>query len=352
MRRIICVFLAIGMLFGLCACQPHDPAVPIFTYEEEGNTPAKVIRENDHWYAIHNTYGLADFSFAAGDSFDTMEIIYQTPNGGLIRSLTAEGSWCAFYERGVQSLRYVLYNAEDGSLTDMYTADELSNQNGNMVFVNNCVYFGVIDYENSAGMLKRYDIAAGTLTDFCALPYAEIDTVQALSRDGDDVLVTVKAVGDQHSQIYRLSTIDGSQKIIDLPANVHTVYSVSFDPTQDAYIIYYQDGDDRSEDIGIYREGESAITSLYTFDDGCYAYYDTVECRDGRIYWVLQDNPTGSFTDRYNLLIYNCETGQLQQFPQAYACTLNEKTFHYLRFLGDSAPKVELYEVPYRTLSK
>lgn len=352
MRRVICVFLAIGMLFGLCACRSHDPDVPLFSYEGDGNLPAKIIREEDHWYAIYNTYGLADFSFAAGDNFDAMEPVYQPPNGGLIRNLTAEGPWCAFYERGVQSLRYVLYNAEDGSLTDMFTASELSNQNGNMVFVNGCVYFGVIDYENSTGMLKRYDIAAGTLTDFCPLPYAEIDTVQALSRDGDDVLVTVKATGDQRSQIYRLSTTGGSQAIIDLPENVHTVYSASYDPTQEAYIVYYQDGTDRTEHIGIYREEAASLTPVYTFEAGCYAYYDTVECRDGRIYFVLQDNPNGSFTDKYTLMIYDCETETLQQFPQAYACTLNEKTFHYLRFLSESAPRVELYEVPYRTLAK
>ena len=220
MRRITCLFLAILMLFSLSACkEKRDPDVPIFTYEGDGNTPAKVICENDRWYAINNTYGLADFCFVSGDSYDAMEAVYQAPNGGLLRNLTAEGDWCAFYERGVQNLRYVLYNAKDGTMTDMYKADELSNQNGNMVFVNNCVYFGVIDYENSTGMLKCYDIAAGTLTDFCPLPYAEIDTVQALSRDGDDVLVTVKAKEDQRSQLYRLSTIDGSREIIDLPAN-------------------------------------------------------------------------------------------------------------------------------------
>lgn len=352
MRKIICIFLAIGMLSGLCACRLHDPGVPLFSYEGDGNLPAKIIRENDHWYAIYNTYALADFSFAAGDSFDAMETVYQAPNGGLIRNLTAEGPWCAFYERGVQSLRYVLYNGEDGSMTDMYTAGQISDQNGNMVFVNGCVYFGVIDYENSTAMLKRYDIAAGTLTDFFPLPYAEVDTVQALSRDGDDVLVAVKAAGDQHSQIYRLSTIGGAMQLIDLPANVHTIYSASYDPTQEAYILYYEDGNRHDEHIGIYRREDASLTPVYTFDDGCYAYFDTVECRDGRIYFVLQDNPTGSFTDQYGLMVYHCETGHLQQFPQAYACTLNEKTFHYLRFLGEAAPKVELYEVPYRALAK
>ena len=349
MRRLICIFLAIVMLLSLAACkEKRDPDIPVFSFTEDGTTPAKIIREDDHWFAINNTYGLADFYFVSGDSYDTMETVYQPPNGGLLRNLTAEGDWCAFYERGVQSLRYVLYNAKDGTMTDMYKADELSNQNGNMVFVNDCVYFGIIDYENSAGMLKCYDITAGTLTDFCPLPYAEIDTVQALSRDGDDVLVTIKAGTERRSQIYRLSTIDSSQTIIELPANVHTVYSASFDSTLDAYIIYYQDGDDRSEDIGIFYEGESAITSLYTFEDGCYAYFDTVECKDGKIYWCLQDNPTGSFQDQYDLMIYDGKARTMQQYPRAISFTLNENSFHYLTLMSEENLKIDLYERPYK----
>lgn len=347
---MFCVFLAaLLLLLSLSACkEKRDPNVPIFTYTEEGTTPAKIIGEGDHWYAITNTYGLADFCFVAGDSYDTMEPVYQTPNGGYLRNLTAEGPLCAFFEKGVQSLRYALYNAEDGSVTDMYTADELSNQNGNMVFVNGCVYFGVIDYENSAGMLKCYDIAAGTLTDFCPLPYAEIDTVQALSRDGDDVLVTVKAKEDQRSQIYRLSTIDGSREILELPQNVHTVYSASYDPSQNAYIVYYQDGNDRSESIGIFCAEENAITPVYTFEEGCYAYFDTVECRDGKIYWCLQDNPTGSFTDKYELLIYDCEDEAFVQYPQGYSFTLNEESFFCLTLEEGTPLKISLYERPYK----
>lgn len=349
MRKLICIILAVMLLLSLSACkEKRDPDVPVFTYVEEGTTPAKIIRQEDHWYAITNTYGMADFCFAVGDSYDTMETVYQAPNGGYLRNLIAEGQWCAFFEKGTQSLRYALYNAEDGSITDMYLADEVSSQNGSMVFINGCVYFGVIDHENSAGMLKCYDIASGTLTDLCALPYAEIDTVQALSRDGDDVLVAVKAMEDQHSQIYRLSTVDGSREVIDLPLNVHTVYSASYDPGQKAYILYYEDSEQRTEDIGIYRQDEDTVTSVYTFADGCYAYFDTVECRDGRIYWCLQDNATGSFADKYDLLIYDCEEEAFMRYPQGYSFTLNGKSFYCLTLEEGEPLKISLYERPYK----
>jgi len=343
------MILAILMLLSLTACRDkRDPDVPVFTYVEEGTTPSKVIRQEDRWYAITNTYGLADFCFAVGDSYDTMETVYQSPNGGYLRNLTAEGQWCAFFEKGTQSLRYALYNAEDGSITDMYLTDEISNQNGSMVFINGCVYFGVIDHENSSGMLKCYDIAAGTLEDFFPLPYAEIDTVQALSRDGDDVLVTVKSAEDQRSQIYRLSTIDRTLRIVELPFAVHTVYSASYDPTLNAYILYYEDGTAHSEDIGIYRQDEAALRSVYTFEDGCYAYFDTVECRDGRIYWCLQDNATGSFADKYDLMVYDCEAEVMTKYPQGISFTLNEDGFHYLTLASSERPTIELYERPYK----
>lgn len=349
MRKLICIILAVMMLLSLSACkEKRDPNVPVFTYVEEETTPAKVIRQDETWYAITNTYGMADFCFAVGDSYDTMETVYQTPNGGYLRNLTAEGQWCTFFEKGTQSLRYALYNAEDGSITDMYSTDELSSQNGSMVFINGCVYFGVIDHEHSTGMLKRYDIAAGTLEDFFPLPYAEIDTVQALSRDGDDVLVAVKSAEDQHSQIYRLSTIDRALQVVELPLAVHTIYSASYDPTLKSYILYYEDGNDQSEDIGIYRQAEDSLTSVYTFEDGCYAYYDTVECLDGKIYWCLQDNATGSFTDKYDLMVYDCKAGTLVSYTQGYSFTLNEDSFYFLTLLPEEPLKIELYEHPYK----
>lgn len=346
MRKCSCFVLALLLLLSFSACKKETASGPLHVYEEEGSMPAAIVSENGHWYAITNTYGLADFAFAAGDSYDTMEPIYHTPNGGMIRTLAAEGDYCAFYERAVQNLRYVLYNAKDGSLTDMYVSPELSNQNGAIVLLNGCAYFGLIDYQNSAGMLMRYDIASGKLEEFCPLPYAEIDTVQALSHDGDDILVTVKA--DLRSQIFRISTIDGTKETIDLPPVAHTVYSASYDPTQDAYIIYYQDGEDQSEDIGIYHAGEDAITSVYTFNSGCYAYYDIVECRDGKIYWSLQDNPVSSFEDVYDLVVYDCATDRLIRYPQGIAFALGEESVYYLTLCFDQAPSVELHEIPYK----
>lgn len=88
-----------------------------------------------------------------------------------------------------------------------------------------------------------------------------------------------------------------------MPEAVKYVYCVSYDSKNDTCALYYADND--SEDIGILKEGQTKIASVFTFSQNHYAYQDKIDCHDGHIYWIAQANVSGNITDHYTFIDYN-----------------------------------------------
>jgi hypothetical protein len=102
-----------------------------------------------------------------------------------------------------------------------------------------------------------------------------------------------------------------------LPTDTYYVFSVSYDAVNKACALYYADSD--SEDIGIMKQGDTAIRSIYTFGSNQYAYQDQIQCLNGRIYWISQYNVSGNVTDHYSLVEYD----YLSDLPNETQRTLN-----------------------------
>ena len=77
-KRMFCAsVLALAIVFALCACGNNNIAVELVeetawsVYPIE-NAPVKITEAGGVWYAILGRYGSDDFTFAVGESSDTL----------------------------------------------------------------------------------------------------------------------------------------------------------------------------------------------------------------------------------------------------------------------------------------
>ena len=101
-----------------------------------------------------------------------------------------------------------------------------------------------------------------------------------------------------------------------LPTDTKHVFAASYDSVNDTCALYYADGD--SEDIGFLKEGDTTISSVFTFAENHYAYQDKLECDNGHIYWIDQANVSGMVADHYKLVDYNYLEHKVVETPRAF----------------------------------
>ena len=98
----------------------------------------------------------------------------------------------------------------------------------------------------------------------------------------------------------------------------------------DTCALYYADND--SEDIGILKEGQTEIASVFTFSQNHYAYQEKIDCHDGHIYWIAQANVSGNVTDHYTFIDYNYLDRKPTEIDRTFSFYRNEIELYLLRF--------------------
>ncbi len=187
------------------------------------------------------------------------------------------------------------------------------------------VYYCAINYDNQEVQVIAYDITTKTTSDVYNVDFDEAKQPYSINLENEYLSFVcseqIKVLNLQNNEVVFDST---------LPDTIKYVYSVSYDSKNDTCALYYADND--SEDIGVLKEEQSEIASVFTFSQNHYAYQDKIECHDGHIYWIAQANVSGAVTDHYRFIDYNYLDHKPTEIERTFSFYRNESELYLLRF--------------------
>lgn len=353
MKHIVCILLA--MMLCLVAAGAQAKILrgsllngPIAEYGREGELPAKAAYADGLWYMLLNGYGSSEYAISVSGDCREISPVYHVPEGSAVWFLEADGGYAAWCERGEGSYRYMLYDHESGDVEEFFSTGAAKPQNQGLAIHDGGVYFGNIDYAGRKAALLRYDISEARVEELFILPYAGERSIQALNIT-EGMLVAAVTGEDDCVEILTIDLDDGQViRSLKLPENVEYVYAVAKDTVTDNYAIYYLDGKNFAENIGICRAGAQAVKSLFTFGSNVYAYRDAIEYANGHVCWVIQMNVSGRIIDHYRLVVYDAATDTPKEYARTFDFHLDGDNIYALSF--DEAAAVNEIELHVRKM--
>jgi hypothetical protein len=335
-KRMFCAaVLALAIVFALCACGNNNIAVELVeetawsVYPIE-NAPVKITEAGGVWYAILGRYGSDDFTFAVGESSDTLGKVYETENV-TIWFFEANESYAVWSERDGDFCRFMLYSHADGKVSELHTLELVHGyQAANVALFGESVYFLETDYSAGSSAVMRYDIGAGELSRFYEFTYAGDLSSMNLTLSGSMLLATGN-VGGKTSLVRFDLARGGAPEVRELHKSVKYVFGADYDELTGHYAIYYIDTSER-EHIGVISERSNAVANIFTFGERVYAYEDTVRMHGGRVYWVTQVNASGLVTDHYKFIDYDYESHTYTEYLRTFGFTVADDGVYLLSF--------------------
>ncbi|MBE6594875.1 MAG: hypothetical protein E7644_03655 [Ruminococcaceae bacterium] len=323
-KRWFCFLLLFVICLSGCTFLKGNSQSAVATYPDK-EAPAKIFKTDAHWVALVNSYGSSDYTLSVSEDLHTLQGVY-TATDVSIWFMAVNDTAAFFCEETEEHYTYKAYLLQEKTMKTVFStpAGDIY-QTQEVGLLGNLAYYCYIDYASLTVSVIAYDLLTGTTSVAWEKPYVEAEMPYCFAVEGNLLSVAhSKAV-----TVLDLTTGDIPFSI-SLPNEVQHVFSVSYDPANDACALYYSDQD--SEDIGIIAEGATKITSHFTFGSNRYAYHDQIKCINGYIYWIAQANITGNVTDHYQLVIYNYKTGKPTEIKRTFYFHYDDGTLYSLRF--------------------
>lgn len=294
------------------------------SYKAE-TAPSQIAKAGDGWAMLLSTYADADYTIAVSEDLDSLSDIY-TVSDVSIWYFDANEKGIAWCEESEHANTFKVYNFATKNVETISTVsfnEEFQPENIG-IFRNN-VYYCVIDYAQNKVQAVSYNIETKTSSIIHSVALKEENQPYTINLNDEYLSFNC-------SNRITVLNVETNQTVYDaaLPGSVVYVYTASYDSINDTCAIYYADSD--SEDIGILKEGETEILSLYTFAEHHYAYKDKIECYNGHIYWIWQANVSGRVSDHYQLFDYNYLKHTPLEISRTFALHRDGNDLYLLRF--------------------
>jgi hypothetical protein len=287
--------------------------------------PSQVIYTEDQWVMLNNVYGSSDYSISIGDDLNSVNSIYQVNNVS-IWYIVADDSGVAWCEKSDELYSFKIFVFENNAVETVFQVEtEKGYQPQNVGLYLNTVYYCFIDYDEQNVQVIAYDIATRTSNCISRADFKEKNQPYSINLQGEFLSFIC-------SDEIRVCSLQNNETVFDcvLPGTVNYVFSASYDRINDTCAVYYADND--SEDIGILKDGEGEIKSVFTFSENHYAYQDRIECHDGHIYWISQASVSGTVSDHYRFIDYNYLKDRPTEITRTFSYCRNEDGMYLLRF--------------------
>ena len=327
MKKTICrilLLLLVLSLFLLTGCSLKKQPEVLKSFPKE-TAPSQVVKTDDRWVLLNSTYGGDDYTISVGENLDSLNDIYAADDVSIWYFEANETGivWCEKTEEFYTYKVYAFETQKVEVLSQVPAAEEYQPQNVE-IFHNTC-YYCTIDYQQQKVYVRAYDIESKNTTDVYTAAFVEENQPYGIC--AEDAYLSFFCTG----QITVLN-LENNEIVMDslLPSVVKRVFCVSYDCKNNTFALYYADAD--SEDIGIWKEGDSEIVSLFTFNENRYAYRDKIECCDGHIYWITQSNISGMVADHYLLVDYDYLNHKPVETTRTFDFCRDEDGLHILRF--------------------
>lgn len=325
--KLFALLLALVTVLSLtlsgCGMFKADPSSVIATYQANA-APSLMVKTEKHWVSFLNTYGSYEYTLSVSTSAEKTEQAYSV-SGVSIWCLAADDNCAVWCERSDTEYTYKLYTFSDKQTTVLHKTSAEEYQPQNVGIYDGCVYYSIIDYTANKYSIFKYDVNEKFEYDFIhAELSADNQPYSFVIEGGNLIFINSKSIA-----VTKLENKD-TIFVSFLPSSVMYVYSASYDSVNHKCAIYYADND--SEDIGIIGEGQTEVSSIFTFGKNRYAYQDKIRCEDGHIYWIAQSNATGNVTDHYTLVDYDYINHKPTEYERTFAFFLDGDSIYSLRF--------------------
>ena len=275
MKKAICLtvlLLLISFLFVLSGCSAFisqkQPQI-VKSYLKE-TAPSQVIKTENQWVMLHNTYGNGNYNISVGESLDSSSNIYSV-NDVSIWYFEANENGIVWCERSLEFYTYKIYVFETKKVETIFQiAVDKGYQPQNIGMYLNAAYYCSINYDNQEVQVIEYDITTKTTTEVIKSEFDESNQPYSINLENEYLNFVC-------SDQIKVLNLQNSEVVFDiaLPDTVKYLYSVSYDSKNDTCALYYADND--SEDIGVLEEGENDILSVFTFSQNYYAYQEKIK---------------------------------------------------------------------------
>ena len=323
-------------LFAVSGCSKSIKQVDLQVIKSfpEDVAPSQVVKTENHWIFLMNTYGKSKYSISIGENIEKHNEVYSVDDVK-IWYIDANEKAVVWSERNSDSVIFKLYNFKAKNVETVFEISREKYQPMNVGIYLNNVYYGWIDYENNKVYACTYDVDSKETSVFYEEDYIEENLPYSTNLDGEYLLF----VSSDRIKVFDLKNneipFDTS-----LPDNVVYAYSASYDHINDTCAIYYADGD--SEDIGILKESDFLIASHITFTENIYAFHEKVECVDGHIYLIRQMNVSGQIADHYDYIDYDYIEHMPLEGDRAFSFCRSGDEIYLLRYNGSEYTHIEL----------
>lgn len=330
MKRFVGLILILAFvlsLFCLSACsgkiEKLEPQV-LKSYPRS-DSPARLIKNDNGWVVLFNTYGMSDYSLRIGESLDSLEEIYSVEDV-LIWYVDANENAITWTERKDENITYKFYDLKSQKVeTFLNLKDEKYYQMMNVGIYLNDIYYSIVDFENEEVTVYAYDIDLKQSNVVHKEAYVEKNLPYSINLE-DKYL---NFICSEKIKVFDL-TLNQVAFEAALPENVVRAYTASYDRINDTCAVYYADED--SEDIGIIKAGDSTLDSHITFPENHYAYHENIELHGGHLYLVFQANVSGNVADHYQFIDYNYQTKVPLETERGFAFYRGKDELYALRF--------------------
>ena len=318
------LILSVLLLSSCSASMPPKQHQILNTYLKE-TAPSQVIKTEDQWVLLHNTYGDQNYTISVGENSNSTNDIYSVSDVSIWYFEANQNGvvWC---EKSQEFYTYKIYVFETQKVETVFqVAVDTGYQPQNIGIYLNTVYYCVINYEQQKVQVTAYDIATKATSDVYKVDFDEAKQPYSINLENEYLHFIcseqIKVLNLQNNEVVFDST---------LPEAIKYMYSVSYDSKNDTCALYY--ADNNSEDVGVLKEGQNEIASVFTFSQNHYAYQDKIECYDGHIYWIAQANVLGNVTDHYTFIDYNYLDHKPTEIDRTFSFYRNESELYLLRF--------------------
>ena len=341
MKKIIGLLLLLAFtlslfsFFGCFGYKSETKVEVLKTYPKE-MAPAQIIKTDDKWVMLNNTYGESKYSISVGTELDSLIDVYSVDD---VRIWYVDANqkaivWC---EKSDETYTYKMYDFETEEIIVISQRSiEEGFQAQNIGIYLDKVYYCLVDYERQEVSVFAYDIVLKETDVIHKCAFVEKKQPYSINLE-DEYLNFVCA---EQVKVLNLKENRTDFEVL-LPDDVKYAYTASYDRINDTCAVYYADED--SEDIGIIKKGDVEISCHITFSENHYAYHEKVECHDGYIYWIFQANVSGYIVDNYCFADYNYLESLPLEIERTFEFYRKGKEIYLLRFNENAGgPCVEL----------
>ena len=318
------LILSMLLLSGCSALMPQKQPQIVNTYPKE-TAPSQIIKAGEQWILLRSTYGGQNYTISVGEDSNPTNNIYSVGDVS-IWYFEANKNGVVWCEESQEFYTYKIYVFETQKVETVFqVAVDKGYQPQNIGIYLNTVYYCAINYDSQEVQVIAYDITTKATSDVYKVEFDEAKQPYSINLENEYLSFVC-------SEQIKVLNLQNNETVFDstLPETVKYVYSVSYDIKNDACALYYNDND--SEDIGILKEGQTEIASVFTFSQNHYAYQDKIECYDGHIYWIAQANVSGNVTDHYTFVDYNYSDNKPTEIDRTFSFYRNGSELYLLRF--------------------